>query len=373
MPPKAKTPWQPTHRLEYVLEVVNTAGDNDIIVRRMFCIYEGWDNVMVDDSSTRKRKSRNHIKYFLKPFLLHKYRSHHDEQHVESWALYKALTKKDKQHFFDNNIKVANTLHRYMDLNNDILTFMINASIVNTIIGDMFFRDNEVVVDSDDVDDDDVVGTVARKAAKKLKEKANAMKLFILNEVDEDEDNLHSYTITIKNIMRFNLAMDHVKSGMSFRQTMSAIQHAKECTRTAKLAGITDLMVGEYVRVLVGSTLQQIIDGFDYESVWAMSLMGDNSTHHGHSFFDLHVHICFCGRVFNLHLVVIPMFDRHTAGNIFNMLVKFFNTLYSKWRAKLIGMSSDNENTMTCHHTSLVTHMIACAKNPVLRIWCALH
>jgi hypothetical protein len=55
---------------------------------------------------------------------------------------------------------------------------MINASIVNTIIGDMFFRDDEVVVDSDDADDDDVVA--ARKAAKKLKEKTNAMKLFIL-------------------------------------------------------------------------------------------------------------------------------------------------------------------------------------------------
>jgi hypothetical protein len=49
--------------------------------------------------------------------------------------------------------------------------------------------------------------------------------------------------------------MDHVGNGMSFRQTASAIQHAKECTKTTKLAGITDLMVGQYVRVLVGSTL----------------------------------------------------------------------------------------------------------------------
>ncbi len=223
MPPKAKTPWQPTHGLKYALEVVSTAGNGDITVRCIFCVYEGRDNVVVDSSSTRKRKSRNNIKYFLKPFLPHKYRSHHDGQHAESWVLYKAVAKKDKQHFFDNKIKVANTLHRYMDLDSNILTFMINASIVNTIIGDMFFRDDEVVVDSDDADNDDVVGAAARKAVKKLKEKTNAMKLFILNEVDEDEDDLHSYTVTIKNIMRFNLAMDHVGSGMSFRQTASAI------------------------------------------------------------------------------------------------------------------------------------------------------
>jgi len=222
---------------------------------------------MVDGSSTRKHKSHNDIKYFLKPFLPHKYKSHHDGQHTKSWALYKAAAKKDKQHFFDNKIKVANTLHRYMDLDNDILTFMINASIVNTIIGDMFFRDDKVVVDSDDADNDDVVDAAAKKAAKKLKEKANTMKLFILNEVDEDEDDPHSYTVTIKNIMRFNLAMDHVGSGMSFRRMASAIQHAKERTKTAKLAGITDLMVGQYIRVLVGSTLQQIADCFDHESV----------------------------------------------------------------------------------------------------------
>ncbi len=61
------------------------------------------------------------------------------------------------------------------------------------------------------------------------------------------------------------------------------------------------------------------------------------------------------------------------AGNIFNMLVKFLNALYDKWRAKLIDMSSDGENTMTSRHTDLITRMITCIENPVLRIWCALH
>jgi len=57
------------------------------------------------------------------------------------------------------------------------------------------------------------------------------------------------------------------RSDMSFRQTANAIQHTKERTKTAKLAGITNLMVSQYVRVLVGSTLQQIADCLDDESV----------------------------------------------------------------------------------------------------------
>ncbi|CAK9873021.1 unnamed protein product [Sphagnum jensenii] len=52
MPPKAKTPWQPAHELEYALEVVSTTGNGNIIVRCMFYVYEGRDSVVVDDNST---------------------------------------------------------------------------------------------------------------------------------------------------------------------------------------------------------------------------------------------------------------------------------------------------------------------------------
>ncbi len=65
MPPKAKTPWQPAHGLEYALEVVSTTSNDNITVWCIFCVYEGRDNVVVDGNSTRKRKSRNDIKYFL--------------------------------------------------------------------------------------------------------------------------------------------------------------------------------------------------------------------------------------------------------------------------------------------------------------------
>jgi hypothetical protein len=61
-----------------------------------------------------------------------------------------------------------------------------------------------------------------------------------------------------------------------------------------------------------------------------MSLVGDDSTHLGQSFFDLRVRICFHGQLPNLHLVAIPMFDRHTASNIFNMMVNFLDVLYGK-------------------------------------------
>jgi len=49
----------------------------------------------------------------------------------------------------------------------------------------------------------------------------------------------------------------------------------------AKLVGINDLIVNQYVRVMVVAALQNIFDIIDNEFVWAISLVGDSSTHHG--------------------------------------------------------------------------------------------
>jgi hypothetical protein len=50
------------------------------------------------------------------------------------------------------------------------------------------------------------------------------------------------------------------------------------------------------------------------------------------------------------------------------MINKFMDALYIKWRAKLIGMSTDSENTMTSWHTYVVTHIVACVEHKVLWI-----
>ncbi len=108
-----------------------------------------------------------------------------------------------------------------MTVKDDKLVFDISARIVDTIIGDLFFRDDEVLanVDSDDNDsDDDLASVIAKKVAKKAKEKTNALKLFVKNENDP-----YWYQVVIPNPMQFELAMDHVSISMSFRQAAAAI------------------------------------------------------------------------------------------------------------------------------------------------------
>ncbi len=63
---------------------------------------------------------------------------------------------------------------------------------------------------SDSDDDTVAVKAITKRATKKSKEKVNAMKLFV-KQSDES-----MYKVTIKNVMHFELAMDHVSINMSF-------------------------------------------------------------------------------------------------------------------------------------------------------------
>ncbi len=67
---------------------------------------------------------------------------------------------------FDGKANHANTLHRYLDLESDSLTFHVSAPIVDIIIADLFFWPNKVLVDFDDDDDEDDGGAAASIAKK---------------------------------------------------------------------------------------------------------------------------------------------------------------------------------------------------------------
>jgi hypothetical protein len=163
-----------------------------------------------------------------------------------------------------------------MDQAANSIDFIILTDIVDTIISNIFFRNDKYLVNDSNNDNDTMTAKViVKKAAKKSKENVNTMKLFV-KQSDES-----MYKVTIKNVTCFELEMDHVSIGMSFPQTSTAIWQAKDYTKKAKLAGINDLIVGQYVRVVVVVTLHNISNIINDKFVWAISLANDNSTHYG--------------------------------------------------------------------------------------------
>jgi len=132
-------------------------------------------------------------------------------------------------------------------------------------------------------------------------------------------------------------------------------------------------MVGQFVRVLLAVALQSMSTIMNKKHVWAFSLAVDASSHMGVSLFDQRIWICIEGVFYNLHMVLVPFFERHLAINYVKLIKTMLNTLYPDWRSKLISISSDRENTMTGRHGGVVTLLEKECNNHVLRIWCIPH
>jgi hypothetical protein len=109
-------------------------------------------------------------------------------------------------------------------------------------------------------------------------------------------------------------------------------------------------MVGQFVRVFLavaGVALQLMSTIMNQKHVWAFSLAVDASSHMGVFLFNQHIQICVEGVFYNLHMVLVPFFERHLAVNYVKLIKTMLDTLCPDWRSKLISISSDGENTMT--------------------------
>jgi hypothetical protein len=116
-------------------------------------------------------------------------------------------------------------INAFLDKDRDSLTFAISQlAIVDDIVGNLFFNPKE------NKEDDDSAPIT----------KANAMKLFKLQED-------RSYLVIIKNSSCFNLAIEHVFVGLSFRQIAAVITQHRNLCKNSKLAGLNNHMVGQFV------------------------------------------------------------------------------------------------------------------------------
>ena len=82
-------------------------------------------------------------------------------------------------------------------------------------------------------------------------------------------------------------------------------------------------------------------------SVWDFSIALDMSTHQGVFYLNTWIRLYWKVDTLNLHLVSIPVFDRHTDENMFNVSAKFFDCICQEWREILVGIATDGAHSMT--------------------------
>lgn len=305
---------------EYVLRITSrdAASSEVVSVVCLFCIVFGRD-------ANVKAKGKRCPKYWLTSlFRVDNYCSHMHSQHASKQNEYQLLNSTDDLLAFFQSIKVTymNTLHAHFVNEGDGLCFWINKSIVETIIGDMFFHPNDIAC---------VTHTRA---------------LTIFQIVDKDKINgLEVYFSEIKTEKLFQLAIKLVALGDSFRSVSRQLQVIRDESSIATYVTASDVTVSNYIRICMAATLQKVSEIM--EKSWAISIEFDCSTHHSRSYLDMRVRF-FCEKhICNYHSIAFSMFKRHIATNMSDLIVKFFDVLFPYQRYVIVGQSTDGDRSMT--------------------------
>jgi hypothetical protein len=191
------------HVVKYGLKVMERGKDTgDVVsVRCQFCIYFGPEEYPAKARGHAKNQTK---KTWTNNWRADLYRKHHVSEHHSTWQRYDASSHPEKLIFFDNKVAFKNTMLHHINQSNTQLQFNINAAIIDTIIGEMFFHP------------DDYGGVTQKSALKLFQKQANS-----------------DYQVVISNPMQFQLAVAHIARGSSFRQIAGIVAETKRITGTS--------------------------------------------------------------------------------------------------------------------------------------------
>jgi hypothetical protein len=186
-----KTPFQLPHALEFGLII--TGRDTKSLVTLAMCHLCACFKCAKQPGA--KRQQTNNTKYYLAPFCKEHCEKQNSNQHHVEWEKYKKVSKEEKMEFFETMKSVS--IKRFIRMSGDILEFIVDSKIVEDIIAQLFFHPNN-----------DLDTLSLEKSMVLFKKVPDATTL---------------YCITIKNVKRFELALDHTLIGLSFCQTFVVI------------------------------------------------------------------------------------------------------------------------------------------------------
>ena len=163
------------------------------------------------------------------------------------WNQYQSLSPNAKVEQFTAKLHFKKMLHSHFGQKNTHLLFNFSASIVDTIIDDMFFHPDEH-------------GGISY---------VKALNLFKRNMGNTD------YTVIIKNPMQFHLVIDYFGAGLSFHQVNNVIQTTKKHTNLTTIGFINEIGVANYARMVCAINLQALSTIINDNKLWAFSLAND--------------------------------------------------------------------------------------------------
>jgi hypothetical protein len=106
---------------------------------------------------------------------------------------------------------------------------------------------------------------------------------------------------------------------------------------------------------------------------WGYSAAFDCATYHSTSYMDIRVRLFRKDAIVNLHLLALPMFERHSGEYIFDLFDRLLSVLDPAWRKQIVGVTTDGAANMTGSDRGAVSRIEREACQGFYRAWCGLH
>jgi hypothetical protein len=196
------------------------------------------------------------------------------------------------------------------------------------------------------------------------------LSIFHLNNTDTD---CPYYSIQISNPLLFHLIVSYVGCRISYRQCVQIVLKTRETTGIGNIGNVSKGKLIQYVRYLCAMNFVAL-SLLLTDHIWAFSIAFDGGNKGNQLLYvDLRVRFCVENHVCNLHLVALPIHERHTGLNMYNLIKKFLDALCSGWKDKLIGISTDGASNMSGRYQGVVTYLCNNTPHLVYCVWCGAH
>jgi hypothetical protein len=130
--------------------------------------------------------------------------------------------------------------------------------------------------------------------------------------------------------------------------------------------------VSSYVRIACAANLQTI--SAILKDSWAFSIALDGGNKSDTSYLDVRLRVISNhGVLLNLHLLAIPMRERHTGEHMFELVSTALDNLSPEWRSQIVSVTTDGASSMTGQYRGVASRIANVALPGFYRVWCALH
>ncbi|OWZ02501.1 hypothetical protein PHMEG_00025925 [Phytophthora megakarya] len=334
---KTTVQYREVHALRYGVKVVGRNAESGAVTRTvcLFCCH-----FRREVPPGKKRKNAAVIKYFDAPFRTDQYVQHMSSQHPTQWSKYRQSPDEIKRRFFPTDLTRPEPGKEKIENEKEVVEAAVAAKD-SPVEKHCWFRISKSIVDL-------IVPLTTLVGVKGWQPSTfRACELVEPSKTQvEGVEQEKYYQIAIFNRMEMDIAVDSLAAGMSPTQVSSHLAAlARRTTVAGGAAPVFPLLkaeeVREMARLAVSSSLQ--MTGELLSQSWCFGLvLREVTTAPMVGFLDVRVVVYGYGKLCNLHVVALPLFERHTAFTLAQVIENVLDAVFPQWRSRVLGISQDS-------------------------------